>query len=357
MTMPIDRILDWEFRLKRMDAWWDRQVIDRPVVRIMVPRENPDYPIPNKQHASHREAILDTQFGAECALAWVMGYEYLGDALPVVFPNLGPEIFSAFFGMELEFGPASVWSIPNLDDWADVDKLQFSRENFYWKKISEMTDTLLEIGRGKFYTGLTDLHVGGDAIAAFRDPQRLNMDLLLCPDEVKRLLVRVNKAYFEVYDHYYERLRQAGQVICTWSPGTSERKWAVPSNDFSCMISKEMFDDVFLPGIIEECRHMEANIYHLDGPGALKHLESLLQIEELNAIQWICGAGNGRASDWLPIYQKIQSAGKGIQLDIEPDELDFFMERLRPEGLNIGIYGVENVEQGETLIKKISHWR
>ncbi len=357
MTMPIDRIPDWEMRLKRMDAWWERQVLDRPVVRIMVPKHNPDYPMPAKQYASHRERWLDPQFCADWWRSWVMNNEYLGDALPTTFPNLGPDVFSAFLGAELEFADGTSWSKPILEHYADADRIRLSRDNLYWKKMVEMTDALLEAGRGMFYTGITDLHVGGDAIASLRDPTRLNLDLLLDREAVKAFLARINGMFFKVFDFFYEKLRRAGQPLCTWAPGVSSRKWGVPSNDFSCMISKEMFDDVFLPGIRLECRHMEANLYHLDGPGALKHLDSLLQIEELNAIQWVSGAGHGRASDWLPVYRKIQAAGKGIQLDIEPDELDFFMEYLRPEGLNIGIYGVENVEQGEGLIKKISRWR
>ena len=52
------------------------------------------------------------------------------------------------------------------------------------------------------------------------------------------------------------------------------------------MVSKETFDDLFLPGIRQECRHAEASLYHLDGPNALTHLDSLLEIPELDAIQW-----------------------------------------------------------------------
>ncbi len=193
-----------------------------------------------------------------------------------------------------------------------------------------MTDALLQVGKGKFYTGITDLHPGGDAIVAFRDPLRMNIDMIEAPEEIKSLLAYINQVYFQVYDHYYNKLTAAGQAISSWPGIVSTRKWYVPSNDFSCMISKEMFDEVFLPGIAEECRHMEASIYHLDGPNALRHLDSLLEITELNAIQWVYGEGHGRATDWLPVYQRCQAAGKGIQLYAGADELDTIMEHLHP---------------------------
>jgi len=356
--MPIDHIPDWEQRLARQDAFWSCTILDRPVVLITLPKPNRDYPLPTpKTYATLRDRWMDTEYVTERALANVMNREYLGDALPIGWPNLGPEVFSAFFGCEMEYTESTSWAIPNLHDWAEADQLQFSEDNFYWKKLLEMTDALLEIGKNTFYTGITDLHVGGDAIAAFRDPQVLNVDMIEVVEEVKALLDDVTQTYFRVYDFYYEKLKAAGQAICTWAGIVSTKKWYVPSNDFSCMISKEMFDDVFLPGIVAECQHMEAAIYHLDGPDALQHLDSLLAIQELNAIQWVYGAGQGRASDWMPLYKKCQAAGKGLQITLEVNELDFFMENLHPEGLWIALSGVQDRDQAEALLRKVARWR
>lgn len=356
--MPIEHIPDWEQRIARQDAFWQREIIDRPVVLAVVPKAKQKHPWPKqKTYPTIREKWMDSEYFAELMLACSLNNEYLGDALPTACPNLGPEVFSAYFGCELEYGESTSWSIPNLEDWADVDKIRFSEDNFYWKKIEEITDTLLEVGKGRFYTGITDLHPGGDAIVAFRDPARLNIDMIEHPDEIKRLLDYINATYFKVLDHYFNKLISHGQAITCWAGIVSTKKWYVPSNDFSCMISKEMFDDVFLPGIREECRHTEASIYHLDGPDALRHLDSLLDIDELNAIQWVYGAGNGKASDWMHVYKKCQKAGKGLQIHLMPDEVDFFMENLRPEGLWINLIGVANKEEAEALINKIAAWR
>lgn len=357
MLMPIEQIPDWDMRLARQDAFWHGDIIDRPAINITLSQPNPAYPWSQRTFATTRERWMDAEYNAACALAGVMNTAYLGDALPCACPNLGPEVFSAFFGCELEYGETTSWSIPNLLDWTDVDQLKFSMENFYWKKMLEMTDALLEVGKGKFYTGITDLHPGGDAIVAFRDPLRMNIDMIEAEDEIKALLRSITDTYFTVYDFYYDKLTAAGQAICAWPGIVSTKKWYVPSNDFSCMISSEMFDDVFLPGIAEECRHLEASIYHLDGPNALRHLDSLLAIPELNAIQWVYGDGHGRASDWMPVYTKCQAAGKGLQLTIGVDELDDFMENLQPNGLWITITGVENREHAEALLKKTLTWK
>ncbi|MFW5798960.1 MAG: trimethylamine corrinoid protein 2, partial [Planctomycetota bacterium] len=248
------------------------------------------------------------------------------------------------------------WTEPNLQDWSRADQLQFSRDNVYWNKLVELTDTFIEHGRGIYYTGITDLHPGGDAIAAFRDPAQLAIDMIEHPDEVKRMVERVTAVFDEVYHFFADRLLAAGQAITCWAGIVSSVKWYVPSNDFSIMISKDMFDDVFLPGIVQECKLLEASIYHLDGPGAIRHLDSLLSIPELNAIQWVYGAGNGRATDWLHVHKKCQAAGKGVQLYIEPDELETVVTELNPEGVWMRVVGVQTVEQAESILERVSTW-
>jgi hypothetical protein len=354
--MPIDSIDDWEQRLARVDAFWDRAILDRPVVLARVPKLEPQRPGPRSSHATLRERWLDADYVARCALAEVDRHEYLGDALPMAWPNLGPELFSAFFGAELDYSEHSAWAVPNLIDWKDVSRIRFTKDNAYWNKLVEMTRALLEAGKNRFYTGMTDLHPGGDAIAAFRDPQRMNIDMIEEPEQVRALLRVVTDGYFEVYDHYADWLLREKQPITNWTGIISTRRHAVPSNDFSCMISKAMFDDMFLPGIVEECRHMEANIYHLDGPNALRHLDSLLSIRELNAIQWVYGAGNGPASRWMHVYKKCQAAGKGLQIGIALDEVDTFIRELRPEGLFISLDGTYTRDGALAAIEKIAKW-
>jgi len=358
MTMPIEHIPDWEQRLARQDAFWQCEVIDRPVVNIWLSKPNPAYPWPaEKQWPTTKDRWLDTDYLVESRLAGVMNSDYLGDALPNVYPNLGPEVFSAFFGCEMDFSESTSWTIPNLHDWAEVGNVRFSRDNVYWKKLVEMTDALIEAGKGKFYVGNTDYHPGADAIAAFRDPLEFNMDMIERPQEIKGLLRYVTDVYFECIDYFFEKFTAAQDVYATWPGIVTTKRYYVPSNDFSIMISKEMFDDLFLPGITEECDHMEANIYHLDGPGALRHLDSLLGIKSLNAIQWVYGAGNGRASDWLPVYKKCQAAGKGLQINLELDEIDLFMRELKPNGLWLAIHGVQDREQGEAILKTMMTWK
>ncbi|MGI6705077.1 MAG: hypothetical protein ACOX6S_02035 [Clostridia bacterium] len=350
---------DHEMSKKRYDAFWHGEIIDRPPVSIVLPKENPK-PVPTKSYASEEERWLDVDFRAEAMAISLSNYEYYADSLPIACPNLGPEIFSAWCGCGYKFGQDTTWSEPCIFDWEkDRDKAVFDPNHPLFKTMIRFTEKLLEYGKGNFIVGLTDFHPGGDHLAALRDPQVLAIDMIENLDYVKDKLESSYKEYFHVYDIFYEMLREAGMPITSWTPLIHDGRYYIPSNDFSCMISKEMFDEVFLPGLVEECRFYERSIYHLDGPNALRHLDSILEIKELDAVQWVCGAGNEGYARWVGVYQKIQNAGKSLQLsDITLDELPLVFETLRPEGVWFSyIRGIDSKETADAVLKRISAWK
>jgi hypothetical protein len=349
---------DFETSLMRMEAFWEGELVDRPVVQFQL--EKPYHqraPLPVSRHPTSAERWLDPQYQAEYALTSLGNQVFLGDTLPVAFPNLGPELFSALYGCPLHFGDyGTSWTDPILHDWSQAEQLRLDWDHPLLKALVAITDAMIEAGNGKFITGMTDWHPGGDAIAAFRDPQNLAVDLISNLSDVLTLLDRVTIDYYRLYDIFYEKLRAAGLPISTWTPLASTRKYYVPSNDFSIMISNKMYVEIFLPGIIQECQFLDRSIYHLDGPGALRHLDTLLSIPELNAVQFVPGAGNEVFSRWVNVYQRIQAAGKGAQVNCRVDELDEVMHTLDPRHLYLNLTGVANQEQGLAILNQLEQW-
>ena len=157
---------DYEESRRRYEAWWHGEIIDRPPVWIQLIREDA-VPVPQKTYASHRDRWLDIDFRAEQMALELENYEYYADSLPIVWPNLGPEIFSSWCGCGYEFGQDTAWSIPCIDDWeTDADKAVFNPDHPLFKACVDFTKRLLDLGRGKFIVGLTDFHPGGDHLAA-----------------------------------------------------------------------------------------------------------------------------------------------------------------------------------------------
>jgi hypothetical protein len=349
---------EYETSYQRIEAFWHNDVLDRPVTMFQLykpPEEQ--QPLPQSSHRTSVERWLDVEFQTAWAAVNLHNQLFLGDTLPIAYPNLGPEVFSAFYGCPIHFGDyGTSWTEPILKDWSQAEALNIDWNSPYLLKLEEMTTALLEAGKDTFITGMTDWHPGGDAVAAMRDPQRLAVDMIEHTEALVKLLNRLEADYFAVYDRFYEKLRRFNQPITSWTPLVFAGKYYIPSNDFSIMVSKKMFDEVFLPGIQRECQFLDRSIYHLDGPGALRHLDSLLAIPELHAIQFVQGAGNEDFTRWVAVYQKIQAAGKAIQVNCTFDEIPEIIEALQPRGLFLSIGGVPDRASAEALLKHLENW-
>ncbi len=344
--------------MQRMEAFWQCAVLDRPVAQFTIEKPAAEQvPLPQIDHATTAERWLDVEYQAKLTDAQLSNRLFLADSLPVAFPNLGPEILAAFYGSPLYFGDyGTSWSEPILKDWSTADNLTLDWDNPYFHKLAELTDAMLELGRDKYIVGMPDWHPGGDLLAALRNPQDLAIDLIERPAQVKALLQRLQPDYYKVYDFWYAKLKNAGQAITSWLDLASYEKYYIPSNDFSALISPKMYREFFLAGIAEECRFLDRSIYHLDGPGALRHLDMILQIPELHAVQWVPGAGREGFSKWVQVYQKIQAAGKGIIVYCEVSDLELVMQTLSPRGLALHISGVPDLETGDNLLAGLERW-
>ena len=349
---------DIEKTMQRMDAFWERSVLDRPVIQFYLEKPIEDQiALPHKQHSFAIDRWMDVEFQTELVFAQLSNRIFLGDSLPVAFPNLGPEVLAAFYGCPLQFGDyGTSWTEPILKDWSTAEQLTLNQNHPFFIKLLEWTDSMLASGAGKFIVGMPDFHPAGDLVAALRNPQDLAIDLLENPLQVKALLKRLQPDYFSVYDLWYEKYRAIAQPISSWLELASYSKYYIPSNDFSALISTKMYKEFFLQGIIEECKFLDRSIYHLDGPGALRHLDCILDIPELDAVQWVPGAGREVFSHWVHVYQKIQAAGKSIIVYCTIDEIELVMQTLNPKGLAVAISGISEPEVGQNVLRIFENW-
>ena len=132
-------------------------------------------------------------------------------------------------------------------------------------------------------------------------------------------------------------------------------KMHIPSCDFSAMISPEQFDEFDLPIIQEEIKPMTHNVFHVDGKGVANHIDRILAMPEINAIQWVQGMGDDLPiMQWVPFIRKIQAAGKSVVVDLHLDELESFISEMDPKGLLLCIAADEKIQPD--IIKRIEKW-
>lgn len=349
---------DFDKAMERIYAWYQQDVIDRAPIRFAA--HNAEFSEEKKISGYHfnslKEKWWDTQYQLDLFESELEKSVFKAETFPIFWPNLGPEVFTAFYGVELEYKEVTSYSIPIIEDWKQLNDIKLDKNNPYFKKIEEMTLAAIERGRGKYLVGYTDLHPGLDCAAAFRDPQQLCLDMLMDPEQVKRLINISSRDFDEVFNHFDSILKANGQLSVTWLEVPSFGKVHIPSCDFSSMISPEQFIEFCLPILKEEVKNAEHNIFHLDGRGVANHIDAILDVSEINAIQWVQGAGDDQAiMQWVPLIKKIQRAGKSVIVDLKVEELESFMSEVDPKGIFLCIDAKTEIQND--IIKRVENWK
>lgn len=355
-NLELEGMPDFEMAMKRVYAWYEKEIIDRPPVRFMahnafVEQANVAYP-----SANIKDRWFDAEFQVETYLKSIAGKRFHGETFPVFWPNLGPEVYAAFYGAELEYGEVTSWSKPLVCDWDDIGKLKLDLQNEYFSKLEELTRCALEQGEGKFMVGYTDLHPGVDCVAAWRDPLQLCLDMFENPDKVKIMIEIAIKDFEQIFDYFDGMLKARRQLSASWMGIPSFGKMHIPSCDFSALISPDFFNEFCLPVLQREVKPMTHNIFHIDGKGVAKHREAILAVPEVHAIQWVQGVGADQPIlQWISLLKELQ-AKRPIIVDLQKDELEPFIEQMEPEGIFLWV-ATENEAEELAILKRLEKWR
>ena len=354
--IELDTMPGFEMAMQRVYAWFEGAIIDRAPVRFVahnafVEQANRDYPSPHL-----KDRWFDVEFQVESFVRSIEGQTFQGETFPVFWPNLGPEIYAAFYGSELEYGDVTSWSKPLVREWADIARLKLDFQNEYFTTLDALTRCALEQAQGRFLVGYSDLHPGIDCAAAWRDPQQFCLDLLESPDEAQQLIDIAIGDFERIYDHFDELLKAAGHLSVSWMGIPSYGRMHIPSCDFSSLISPRLFERYAMPVLRREVQTMTHNVFHVDGRGVAKNLDQILSVPEVHAIQWVQGVGDDLPiMQWVPLIQRIQ-AQRPVIVDLNKRELDDFMAAVRPEGIFLWIAS-ESEEEERELLKRVARWK
>lgn len=344
---------DWEKKQKRYLEFWARENHDRPLLDIRVTKDHLTSPEPTSHHKTIKDLWMDTDYIIKRTNWAMQNTLYLGEAFPIMNPNLGPDYFAAGYGVELEFGMHTSWAKPFYSDHdaETYHEMVLDMQNKYYKKMEEITRAAVEDGKDKYLVGITDLHPGADALVSLRGPENLCYDIYDNPRFVKQGILDMFPGFVQVYDHLYNLTTKYQKGSTCWMPIWHPERWYVVSCDFSCMVSESTYEEMIVKEIEMEVNELDASMYHLDGPDALRHLDRILEIPNLNGIQWVYGVGQQTASHWIPVIQKIQAAGKCLYINVTASELEFMLQTVRPEGVLYSVDGVKNEEHARSLLK------
>jgi len=322
---------DWPTTRERYEAFWHGEIVDRPLIQVTAPRPDGVRP-PLPQDA---DEFLDQNVALPRMEQAVAATYYTGDAFPLAFP-VSPSLVAiqaAYLGGEYKVASGTAWCDPTISDWDMRPPLAVGPDNIWWRRSQRILEEGAKRFEGNIAVGIPDLQGGGQILDLLRGTEALALDLVERPGEVKTALQEIDEAWL----HYWKACndlilpRQDGYV--DWLRAWSDRPMVTVECDLCCMISPTMFNEFFLPGLRRQTQWVKRTIYHLDGSGAIRHLDALLELETLDGIQWVPGAGAKPMCEWIPLLKRIQDGGKLLVVACRADEVVPLLDALRPEGV------------------------
>jgi hypothetical protein len=348
---------DWPEAAERLARWWRREPLGRPAMQLTAPREGavweplPEAPDLWAQWTDPAYVVPRCDQSIRCT-AWY------GEACPQAWVNLGPVSCAGYLGTGVHVRPDTVWQSAIVDDWEDYHP-RFDPDNEWWQITVRLAEAMLAGAAGKWFVANADLGEPADIMSYLRTPQALCLDL--AGDARRERLVEVRDGLTELLWGFYEKMTElvAGRMEGTssWLGAWCPERTTTLQCDFSCMVSKAMFDDLLAPAIFELARRVDRVIYHLDGPEALQHVDTLLQMPNLRAIQWVPGSGAESAAHprWRALLKRITSAGIGLHLAVAPGEIEGLLADLPADGLYLQT-GVGSEQEARDLMRSVEGW-
>ena len=252
-------------------------------------------------------------------------HAFLGESFPNLNIDFGPGSLASYLGSEIGFKEDTVWFNKCLDGWDGVPKLTFDPENKWFKKHLQLAKDCQALAGDDFYVDMPDLMENIDVLASLRGAQDILFDLLDEPEMIGERIQEVTDIYYEYYDRFYDIIKDeeggnAYTVFQIWGPGRTVKLQC----DFSAMMSPEDFRKYIQPSLRTQSENVDHVLYHLDGPAAIKHMDALMEIDGIDALQWTSGdAGpDGTLPDWDVIYDKAIAAGKSIWVKVYSGEFE-----------------------------------
>ena len=274
-----------------------------------------------------------------------------GEALPVVSTGFGTAGHAKYFAnCNYKITNDTIWYFPSLNDKKCLNYL--GEKSILSTELSCIGE-LCRLGQGAFLVAMPDNCGTMDALAHLRGSENLLEDMILEPDWIKDCIAQIMEGYFHSSKMIFNTIREnnyggsSHSWMHLWANGSMQQL----QEDFSVMVSAEMFEEFILPELDKACKALDYSVYHFDGQEQIRHLDMLLEIKDLNAIQWTPVAGQPPTSHFIPTLKRIQASGKGLILIPDKAEVQELLDKLNPNGLYIIVGNASCEEEAKSILR------
>ena len=339
---------NWLETKQRYDAWLHGQKTGRPLLGVSTDREEGKRlhaPLAEEDYVSIEDRYLNAEKRYPKTVNRCNETDYIAESFPQIGTYVGAGSMAIYLGSDPVFTEETIWFTESIKSYDGLE-LTYDPENRWWKFHFEMIKKLAAmVAETDIIVGFPDIVENIDILSAMRGPNQCCFDLFDYPDGVKKALGQITDLYDVFYNLIYDVIKKPDGSSC-YGPFNvyGSGKSAKIQCDFSALISPDHFDEFIMPCLKKQCDNLDNTVVHLDCEECIVHLDSLLSLDRLGAIQWTPPPGSSSikaANDkWFDLYKRVRRAGKGLWLSVAEygpegsiEAADKIVKEIGPDGI------------------------
>jgi hypothetical protein len=349
---------NWPETRARFLEWWERRGVLLGCWGSGLPREGPPRdgapPPPAPPTAAERHS--DPAYVARALRADMARRSWPAEILPAGWADIGTLSLVPCLGGGQRHGADNIWYEACIPDPELSPPLALDPRHPEWEALVARVRSSVREARGNYFVAMPGICSNLDVLAELRGTQELLYDMVDRPDWVHRSLGEIEAAWKAAFDLMRPEIAlsdgsMAFGFFMLWGPG----RVGLLQCDVSATISEAMFGEFVLPRLEAECAFLDRSLYHVDGPQALRHLDAVLGLEKLDAVEWTPGpqVPDGGDPAWYELYRRILAAGKSVWIaHVKPGEIAPLLDAIGGEGVYLTLEnaGEEEFAEAERIV-------
>lgn len=343
------------------EKWWNHE-LDRPIIQVHLSSHRK----PKFSRGDLLEMVYDKNVTPlEVVKAYEDTYQsqiFLGDAFPQFYMR-STGILGAYLGQgwKIDNQHGTIWFQETGLELEDIH-LKLNKDFWLYQRSLDILKAFASYFQNEIALGIPNLGGMMDIVESMRGANNSLIDLYDDPEEVLRVNDEIYEAYQEAYQDTMQIITDSHVMGYTgWITLLSQKPYFISQCDFCCMIGAKQFDEFIKETLKKEANLIERAFYHLDGPGAVRHLDTILECG-FDGIQWIQGAGAESldSGKWDDIYRKIKAKDKLLQVFIYSKEemrcIDYIVDIFDGDTSKLAFICYGNEEDEEVFMEYLNKY-
>ncbi|MCD6520294.1 MAG: hypothetical protein J7M05_10285 [Anaerolineae bacterium] len=339
MTAKVEELLE------RHAAFWRRDKVDRPLIRLQPLRERP-----RLENTEVTPDMLDVDaFTPQIGKRDLRKHLIQGDLFHCesAFPAI--PWMEAIIGCEIHAGAnEAMWAKPALGpNFEGLENIIPDDSNPWLGKLLALTQALVEANDGSYLVTHTLMRGPIDMLSALLGDERMGLSFYDAPAQVQEILTRTTEAFIKVAKAQYAIIPPfhggyAPWLYSIWAPGKVIRL----QSDSASQLSPRMYQEQILPHDRKIMSSFDYAILDLHSAGTLHLHQVLLKVEELDALSITLDRYENAPTvqELIPIFAAILKA-KSLLIygEMTPQEVELLKSSLPAAGLAINALVTEKL--------------